>query len=210
MALISCPECGQSVSSTCKTCPHCGFDMTHEASQKDLAIASKALGKGEQRKITVWSRNRKVRNTMATVVFIIGLVGAINSFIVVLAVAVAGDSQTALILSGIACMFASLLTSGIIGKAPVNKNNRQAKDIIYYDTVARVFRVYDINGNEYSMSRGEIKSKITTTPLRGAMHNYAVLSLVNQYKKVVLGYDFNAIDNKLDEFLIKLDKESNS
>lgn len=37
MALISCPECGQAVSTDADSCPHCGYRMHSTRGQKDIA-----------------------------------------------------------------------------------------------------------------------------------------------------------------------------
>ena len=50
MALMNCPECKKEISSTCKSCPHCGFPVaaakTAELSKAIKASTDKTLNKG--------------------------------------------------------------------------------------------------------------------------------------------------------------------
>jgi hypothetical protein len=38
MSLFACPDCNQQVSSTAKTCPHCGVDVKKIARQNDKML----------------------------------------------------------------------------------------------------------------------------------------------------------------------------
>lgn len=42
MALVSCPDCGRSVSDRAPTCPHCGAPIAHET-----ILTANMQGKGE-------------------------------------------------------------------------------------------------------------------------------------------------------------------
>jgi hypothetical protein len=49
MALTTCPECGQMVSSTAKVCPHCGYDLSTEIT---IADPENFLGADDYKKMT--------------------------------------------------------------------------------------------------------------------------------------------------------------
>ena len=50
MALIKCPECKSTISSTAETCPHCGYKLTQEEVEKALLDAEYDPPKMEQHK----------------------------------------------------------------------------------------------------------------------------------------------------------------
>lgn len=56
MALIKCPECGNDVSTSTDTCPHCGFPF-----KKSIKVESKPIENYPKPKNITWIQKLKIK-----------------------------------------------------------------------------------------------------------------------------------------------------
>lgn len=131
MAMIKCPQCKGKIADTALTCPHCGHVLSSEVIKKD------------KEKISVLKREYSSYSIdILIIVLPLSLIALmiLNKYLLILAIP----------LSLISIIW------GILSIKKKRRNNKIAKDCIYYDKENKTFTIYDINIKEYSFLANDI------------------------------------------------------
>ena len=179
MAMIKCPQCKGKIADTALTCPHCGHVLKEEVIKKD------------KEKIVMLKRLHVSYGVdIALIILPYSLIALelINKYL--------------LIPSIFLCLLFSIW--GILSILKKRKNNRIAKELVYYDKEKKELTCFDLNIKEYVFPSNlvfEIKKDNVIT--QRVFIKYKKIKEDNTYtlSKICLGYakseDIKSFQTKL-------------
>ena len=193
MALISCPECGKPVSSTCSVCPHCGFAMPSQdggekksAVEKETVVVKRAMA--SRGGIVGLCLGGIALGILLFVIFLVWGVSTLNVWLIVLGTLY------------FCFMIPTFIVSLAKGMHRSGANNINTRPVIVYDKNKGSFLATSLGKNDLYLTPAQAKSiKFIKNGLWGSDIR------VVWYEKQLLGCCASSGENDLTEFLRSLD-----
>lgn len=200
--LIKCPECGNEISDTCESCPHCGFKFKNESNgvlENESFVARRSMRPGSIRGVAIFD--------IAGGIFLglLGL-GGIIGYILSSKSGVEPDTSIMFLIMGIFFLLTMVLAiaGGVSVFIRADYNGKVKEDLITYTAGSDVFEAVDFKGRHKTIKvvdYYDIKCNMMTD-------NVFILSYKDEngrIKKLQLGYCENREEAK--RFFSKLARE---